>query len=120
MYIETTGLNERFLVRFPNGEEHFVVRQYWSLLEFNHYSDHFRDILLYKPLPDAIQDMDYAMFWLCEEAASELDSSLRVFHSVKYGSEFVRDMSPQIPMLQITKRLTRFSDKLKQQSENIH
>ena len=38
---------------------------------------------MYEPLPDAIHDMDCAMYWLCEEAADEIDSSLRIFHSAK-------------------------------------
>ena len=79
---ETTGLNDRITVRFSNGEETSVVIQYWTLPKFIYHSDYFRDIL-YEPFPDAIHDMDCAMYWLCKEAAAELDSSLRIFHSAK-------------------------------------
>ena len=82
MYTDTTGLNERIALRLPNGEEYSVVWQYWTLPKFTHHSNYFRNILN-EPLPDAIHDMDCAMYWLCKEAAAELDSSLRIFHSAK-------------------------------------
>ena len=38
---------------------------------------------MYEPIPDAIPDMDCPMYWLCNEAASEIDSSVRIFYSAK-------------------------------------
>ena len=38
---------------------------------------------MYEPLPGAFHDMDCAMFWICKEAAVDLDYSVRTLNSVK-------------------------------------
>ena len=44
----------------------------------------FRQIL-YEPLPDAVPDLDIALFWLCQEAALDIDYNLNVLRSAKIG-----------------------------------
>ena len=81
-YIESTGLNERFLSQLYNGETYEVVRQYWTQPKYIQYTDFYRNIF-YKFLPQAFHDLDRALFWLCKEAAKDIEHTLRTFHSAK-------------------------------------
>ena len=56
--------------------------QYWRLPKYIQITQFFRNIL-YEPLPDAIYDLDCAIYWICKEAAAEIDYNLQDFYSAK-------------------------------------
>ena len=81
-YIESTGLNERFLSQLYIGETYEVVRQYFTQPKYIQYIDFYRNIF-YEPLPQAFHDLDRALFWQCKEAANDIEHTLCTFHSAK-------------------------------------
>ena len=82
LYAEDTGLNERVAGRISNGETYWAVRQYWSLPKYIQHTQLYRNIM-FEPLSGALHDMDRAMYWICKEAAVDLDATVRSLHSVK-------------------------------------
>ena len=57
-------------------------REYWSDPKYVILLPVFRQIN-YTPLDEAVPDLDIAMYWLCEEAAPDIDYNIRLFHSAK-------------------------------------
>ena len=97
--IDTTGLNERFLFQLRNGDEYFEVRQYWTPRKYIQYTEFYRNIF-YEPLPKAFHDLYRALFWLCKEAAKDIDHTLRTFHSAKIWNDVLaqyESANPEAP-----------------------
>ena len=80
--LENTGLNHRIKHELANGGDSEHIRNYWSdpryIVLLNVFSQ-----ILYEPLPDAVPDLDIAMFWLCQEAALGIDYNLNELCSAK-------------------------------------
>ena len=81
-FTEDTGINERFLQKLPNGEEYFIIRQYWTLSKYIQQKQFYR-LVVYEFLSNAFHDMDRAMFWIFKEASKDLEYNIRSLHSVK-------------------------------------
>ena len=66
----------------PNAVYFERVREYWKDPRYIINLPVFRQIC-YEPLEGTIQDLDIALYWICQEAAIDLEYNLEVFHSAK-------------------------------------
>ena len=83
MYLENSGLHSRIQQSIPNGGGYFDrVREYWNDPKYVIILPTLRQIS-YEPLEGAAQDLDIAMYWLCREAAPDVEYNLELLHSAK-------------------------------------
>ena len=78
--LENTGINHRIRHVLANGTDFEHIRNYWSDPRYIVLLNVFRQIH-YEPLPDAVPDLDIAMFWLCR--ALDIDYNLNELRSAK-------------------------------------
>ena len=81
--LENSGLHIRIPHSIPNGGGYVErVREYWNDPKYVIILPVLRQIS-YEPLEGALQDLDIAMYWLCREAAPDVEYNLELLHSAK-------------------------------------
>ena len=81
-FAENSGLHVRIPVVLPNGLYFEKIREYWDNPRYVISLPVFRQIS-YDPLEGTVQDLDIALYWICKEAAQDIEYNLEVFHSAK-------------------------------------